>query len=101
MITSLQLDSYHYKCKCCYKLQVGPTRILDFKCVREQTTEHGLERIHEADFLSVCDCDQPIRITFRVREHPEGVFDYHGYQSADAEIIVAPKVREHTDFVDV
>ena len=101
MIMSFQLDSYHYKCKCCYKLHAGPTRIVDFQCVKEQILEHGLERIYEGDFSSVCDCDQPIKITFRVREHPEGIFDYHGYQSADAEIIVAPKVREHMDVVDV
>jgi len=94
MTATLQLDSYQYKCKNCYKHHAGPTRILDFKCVKEQNLESGLERIYEADFLSVCGCDQAIKITFRVREHPEGIFDYQGYQSADAEIIIGPKVRE-------
>lgn len=100
MITPLQLDSYQYKCRCCLKLHAGPTRVLDFKCVKEQKLERGTERIHEAVFQAVCECDEPINIIFRVREYPEGMFSYHGYQSADADIIVEPKVREHMEIVD-
>jgi len=100
MITPIQIDSYHYKCKNCYKLHAGPTRTLEFKCFKEQILESGLERIYEADFLSVCDCDQPIKITFRVREHPESILSYHGYQSSDAELLIEPKVSEHTEIVD-
>lgn len=99
MTTTLQIDSYHYKCKSCYKLHSGPTRILDFQCVKEQMVEHGLERIYEGNFSAVCDCDQPIKITFRVRECPEGILSYLGYRSADAEIIIEPKVREHSALV--
>ncbi|HZI31735.1 MAG TPA: hypothetical protein VFF11_05300 [Candidatus Binatia bacterium] len=100
MTTSLQLDSYHYKCKFCHKLHVGPTLTFDFRCVAEQMTGRGLERIYEADFSSVCDCSENIKITFKAREHPEGIFDYLGYDSPDAEIIVEPKVREHMVIVD-
>jgi len=100
MITPIQIDSYHYKCKNCYKLHAGPTRTLDFKCVKEQQLESGRERIFEADFLSVCDCDQPIKITFRVREHPEGILSYHSFQSRDAELLMVPRVREHAEIVD-
>jgi hypothetical protein len=82
------------------KLHSGPTRTLEFQCVKEQKLDKGWERIHEAVFSSTCDCDQAIKITFKVREYPEGYFDYHGYQSSDAEILVAPKVREHVDIVD-
>ncbi len=101
MIVSLQLDSYHYKCKSCHKLHLGPTRTFNFSCVEEKMTEQGPERIYEAAYSSVCDCTQIVKITFRVREHPEGIFDYDGYHSSDAEIIIDPKVREHVDFVDV
>jgi len=94
-----QVDSYHYKCKCCHKLHAGPTRILEFHCVSEQILAHGAERIYEADFAAVCDCDQPIHINFRVREYPVGLFEYHGSRSAEAEVIVAPKVRERLDTV--
>lgn len=101
MITPLQLDSYHYKCRNCHKLHVGPTRTLDFQCVQERQLERGLERIHEAELSTECDCDQPVKITFQVREYPEGNFSYHGYRSADAEMLLDPKVREHMVFVDV
>jgi hypothetical protein len=79
---------------------VGPTRTLDFKCVKEQQRESGLERTYEADFSSVCACDQAIKITFRVREYPEGIFSYHSYQSSDADIIVEPKVRGHMEILE-
>lgn len=99
MTTSQQHDSYQYKCKACHKLHPGPTLTFDFTCVQENTTDHGLERIHQADFSSAYECSENIRITFKVREHPEGIFDYLGYESADAEIIIPPKVREHTVIV--
>ncbi len=69
---------------------------MEFKCVSERKLEHGPERIYEADFSSICDCDQPLIITFRAREYPEGIFSYHGCHSADAEIIVQPNIREHS-----
>jgi hypothetical protein len=99
--TQLQLDSCHYKCRNCNKLHVTPTRILDFRCVEERQLEHGVERIHEADFITSCDCDQPIKITFQVREYPEGMFDYYGNRSSDAEVLLPPKVREHEVIVDL
>jgi len=101
MITPLQIDSYHYRCRNCRKLHGGPTRTLDFLCVQERQLERGVERIHEADFTAVCDCDQPVKITFQVREYPEGNFSYHGCKSADADMLVDPNIREHMVIVDV
>jgi hypothetical protein len=60
-----------------------------------------MERIWEAGFSSVCDCDQPIQITFRVREYPESILSYHGYESAAAEMLVDPKIREHQVIVNI
>ena len=100
MSTRLQIDSHHYKCKACLKLHVGPTRTLDFHCIREQPSEHGWERIHEAEFSQTCACDQVVKIIFQVRECPPGNFSYHGYRSADADLLAAPKIREHEDIVD-
>jgi hypothetical protein len=100
MNASFQLDSYHYKCRSCHKSHAGPTRPLDFHCVQEKLLEHGVERIYEAGSTFHCACAQPITITFSVREHPEGNFAYHGYQSANADVIVAPKVREHMEYVE-
>jgi hypothetical protein len=97
MNTTLQIDSYQYKCKGCYKLHTGPTRTLDFKCIKELVHDHGLERIYEAEVTFPCNCERPIHITFKAREYPESIFSYLGYQSADAEIIIEPKVREHME----
>lgn len=99
MTTPLQVDSFQYKCRSCHKLHSGPTRILDFMCIREQMLEHGLERIYEGVFSTVCDCGQQVQIAFRVRECPEGIFSYQGFRSAEAEIIIEPKVREHDALV--
>lgn len=101
MTTPLQLDSYQYRCQSCHKLHAGPTLTFDFRCVAENRNEHGLERIYETNFSSVCDCAQSINITFKVREHPEGIFDYLGYESPDAEVMIAPKTREHLLIVDL
>ena len=100
MSTRLQLDSHHYKYKLCHKLHVGPTRTLDFVCVRELATAKGVERILEADFVQRCDCDQMMQIRFQVREFPAGIFSYRGYQSADVELLAAPKIREYEGIVD-
>lgn len=97
----LQLDSCHYKCRNCHKLHVAPTRIVSFNCVEERQLDRGIERIYEADFTTSCDCDQPINITFQVREYPEGIFDYHGNRSSNAEVLLPPKVREHEVLVDL
>jgi len=99
MITTLQIDKYQYKCRWCHKLHGGPSRVLVFTCVGEQPLSHGLERTYEGEFSSVCECDQPLAITFRAKEYPEGVFSYCGYRSADAEIIAAPTVREHMEIM--
>ena len=100
MNAPFQLDSYHYRCKNCHKSHVGPSRTLDFHCVHEQLLEHGMERIYEADSTFGCACAQRPVITFRVREHPEGNFEYLGYRSADADVIIPPKVREHMEYVE-
>ena len=99
MNTTLQIDSYQYKCKSCYKLHTGPTRTLDFTCLTERRRDRGVERIYEAEVTFHCHCEQPIQITFKVREYPEGIFDYHGYRSSDADITIDPKVREHEEAV--
>jgi hypothetical protein len=101
MPKQLQIDSCHYKCRNCNKPHVAPTRTLDFRCIREQTLEHGLERIYEAELTSHCDCDEKITITFQAREYPPGLFDYYGYRSNNAEVILAPRVREHAAIVDL
>ena len=100
MTVPLQIDSYQYKCKGCHKLHLGPTRTLEFQHVETRETDRGLEWVYAADFSSACECSQTISITFKVREHPQGVFDYLCCESADAEIMVVPKVREHFVFVD-
>lgn len=82
------------------KVRVGPTRTLDFRCVREQKLDKDVERILEGDFLTVCDCDQPIKIVFQVREHPSGYFTYLGYRSAEADLLAVPHIREHETIVD-
>ena len=98
--SSFQLGSYHYRCKSCRKVHAGPTRTPEFHCVHEQILDHGVERVYEADSILHCACANRITITFRVREHPEGHFEYHGYRSADAEITIAPKVTEHMEYVE-
>jgi hypothetical protein len=101
MNTRLQLDSHHYKCKLCRKVHVGPTRTLDFQCTQTQVLKNGVERILEAEFAAPCDCDEPLKIRFQVREYPPGIFCYLGYQSANAELLAIPNIREHEDIVDV
>jgi len=100
MNTRLQIDSHHYRCKSCHKVHVGPTRTLDFQCIREQLLEKGLERILEGEFTMTCDCDQTLKMKFQVREFPAGIFSYHGYQSADSDLLARPNIREHEDIVD-
>jgi len=97
--TTLQIDKCQYKCRWCHKLHVGPSRVLEFRCVGERELQHGLERTYEGDFSAVCECDQPLTITFLAKEYPEGVFGCGGHRSSDAEIIVEPTVREHMEIL--
>lgn len=100
MNTRLQIDSHHYKCQSCHKVHVGPTRTLDFLCVRELRSEKGVERILEAEFVQRCHCDQMLKLRFQVREFPPGNFSYHGCQSSDADLLAIPNVREHEEIMD-
>jgi hypothetical protein len=100
MNTTLQLDSYQYKCRSCFKRHSGPTKVLDFQCAKDAWLAHGRERIYTAALAFHCECDQHIQLTIQVREYPEGIFEYLGCQSADADLEVVPKIREHMEFVD-
>ena len=100
MNTRLQLDSHHYKCQSCHKVHVGPTRTLDFQCVRELQSEKGVERILEAEFVQRCHCYQILKLRFQVREFPPDNFSYLGCQSSDADLLAIPKVREHEEIMD-
>ncbi len=100
MTLPLQLDSYQYKCRSCLKHHVGPTRVLDFTCVADRTGDHGVDRIWAADYLSVCDCDEPIKITFQIREHPADILSFSSAHSADADLIIVPKIRTYAAIVD-
>jgi hypothetical protein len=99
MNAMLQVDSHHYRCRSCHKIHIGPTRTLDFLCVREQKNGRWAERFYEAEFTAHCLCHQTLKMKFRVREYPPGNFSHHSCQSVDIDLLDPPHVREHEDLL--